>query len=339
MRISVVFDTPYEGWTDEDFKQEVAAEVEEPEYEVAEALMANGHEVLLVGVHDDLTQLVEEVRDFEPDLVFNCGEGFHGDSSLDYVFAAILDAEGFPYTGTAPIGLLTSRNKAMSKKLLAYHGIRVPSFQAYRLHDRVNGAPDLRFPLIVKPLQADASEGIAKASIVKDVKQLAERVAFVHDSFEQPAIAEEFIDGRELYVSSIGNDESLQILPTIEMIFDKERNEPHERIATRFAKWDVPYRERKGIRNVFARPIAQSALAEIETACRMAFRALWLSDYARLDVRLTPNNEVWVMEANANPFISFGHDMANAAEKAGMDYYAFIQRLVQIAMERYGIDP
>jgi D-alanine-D-alanine ligase len=128
----------------------------------------------------------------------------------------------------------------------------------------------------------------------------------------------------------------LQLLPIVEMVFDKDRTNPYERIATKSAKWDVPYRERKGIRNVFARPIAQAALEQIEEICHTAFRALWLRDYARLDVRLTPDNEVWIIEANANPFISFGHDMANAAEKAGMDYYAFVERLVTMAMERYG---
>ena len=338
MKIAVTFDSLEDGWEDEDFKKEVAAEVEDPEYEIAEALMANGHDVLLVGVHDNLTHLIERLRLFEPDLVFNCAEGFHGNSRLDYVFPSILEAEGFPYTGSAPLGLLTSRNKGMSKKLLAYHGIRVPGFVTYRLTDDLKKPPDLAFPLIVKPLQEDASAGIAKASVVSDFERLRERVSHIRESFRQPAIAEEFIDGRELYVSVLGNGTALESLPIVEMVFDKDRNTPTERIATKSAKWDVPYRERKGIRNVFARPIAQSALDQIKVICEVAFRALWLRDYARLDVRLTAENEVWVIEANANPFISFGHDMANAAEKAGMDYYAFVERLVTIAMDRNDID-
>lgn len=336
MKIAVVFDTPYDRWEDEDFKKEVTAEIEEPEYEVAEALMANGHSVLLVGVHDDLTHMIERLQEFQPDLVFNCAEGFHGDSRLDYVFPAVLEAEGLPYTGTAPMGLLTSRNKGMSKKLLRYHDIRVPGFVTYRLTDALEPPAGLSFPLIVKPLQEDASAGIAIASVVHDVEHLTERVSHIRENFGQPAIAEEFVEGRELYVSVLGNGAILQTLPIVEMVFDKDRTTPHERIATKSAKWDVPYRERKGIRNVFARPIAQSALEQIDMICGAAFRALWLRDYARLDVRLTSDNQVWLIEANANPFISFGHDMANAAEKAGMDYYAFIERLVSIAMVRYG---
>jgi D-alanine-D-alanine ligase len=228
-----------------------------------------------------------------------------------------------------------SRNKAMSKKVLAYHGIRVPGFVTCRPGETLAVPPTLRYPLIVKPLQSDASAGIAQASVVQDEASLAERVAMMHDRFEQPAIAEEFVDGRELYVSLLGNGEALDILPMTELVFDKRRTRAEERIATQSAKWDEDYRARKGIRNVFARPLARATMARIEAICRTAFRALWLRDYARLDVRIAPDGEVWVLEANANPFISYGHDMANAAEKAGMDYYEFIQRLVDEAVARY----
>jgi D-alanine-D-alanine ligase len=127
----------------------------------------------------------------------------------------------------------------------------------------------------------------------------------------------------------------LEILPITEMVFDKRKTRPEERFATRMAKWDEDYRARKGIRNVMARPISKPARERIEAICRTAFRVLWLRDYARLDVRLAADGEVWFLEANANPFISYGHDMANAAAKAGMDYYRFLQRLVDEAMRRY----
>lgn len=336
MKIAVVFDAANEGWEDADYKAEVEAEVEEAEYEVTEALMARGHDVLMVGVYDDVHVMLEKLRAFGPELVFNCSEGFRGHARLDYLFPALLESEGYHYTGSPPIALLATRNKALSKKVLAYHGLHVPGFATYRLREEVQEAPrGLTFPLIVKPLQEDASEGISMASVVGDTDQLAERVSFIHGRFRQAAIAEEFIDGRELYVGMLGNGDDIEILPITEMVFDRKRTRPEERIATKSAKWDVPYRERKGIRNVFARPISRKARERIDETCRVAFRALWLRDYARLDVRLTPENEVWVIEVNANPFISFGHDMANAAEKAGMDYYAFIDRIVQLAAERY----
>ena len=153
--------------------------------------------------------------------------------------------------------------------------------------------------------------------------------------FGQGAIAEEFVAGRELYVGVIGNADSLEILPIIEMVFDKRRTRPEERIATQSAKWDEAYRERKGILNVLARPISRAVRAQIDETCRTAYRALWLRDYARLDLRLAPDGQIWVLEANANPFISYGHDMANAAAKAGMEYSDFIQCIVDAAIGRY----
>ena len=339
MKVAVVFDTPRKGWGHDDFAREVAAKVEEPEYEIAGALTHNGHDVRLVGVGPDVRPLLDELAAYEPDLVFNCTEGFGNKPALDYLIPALLEAEGYPYTGSPPLALLTTRNKAISKEVLAYFGIQVPGFATYRLTEEVRGAPALTFPLIVKPLQEDASLGIAQASIVRDADQLADRVAFVHQSFRQAAIAEEFVEGRELYVSIVGNGDDLDILPIVEMVFDRRKaRRPEERIATRLAKWDVGYRDRKGIRNVFARPISRRTREHIADICRTAFRALWLRDYARLDVRLTADDQVWFIEANANPFISLGHDMANAAEKAGMSYPAFIERIVKEASRRRDAD-
>jgi D-alanine-D-alanine ligase len=342
MRIAVVFDTPYAGWHHPEHERQMTKEVaawhdDEPEmeYQVADALQRKGHEVILIGVGDDLQYLVQSLAEFRPDLVFNAAEAFHGNPSLEYLAPGVLEAEVYRYTGAPPQSLLVSRNKAMSKKVLAYHGIPVPGFVTWRPGEALEVPPDLRYPLMVKPLQTDASAGIAQASVVQDQASLIERVTLVHERFDQPAIAEEFVDGRELYVSVVGNDDRLAILPITEMVFDKRKTKPEERIATKSAKWDDEYRARRGIRNVFARPIAASTRKRIEAICRTAFRALWLRDYARLDVRLATDGEVWVLEANANPFISYGHDMANAAAKAGMEYYDFVQRLVDEAVERY----
>ncbi|HEX2250174.1 MAG TPA: ATP-grasp domain-containing protein [Gemmatimonadales bacterium] len=342
MRIAVVFDTPYSGWDchvhAQQMDKEVAAwKVDEPEmeYQIGDALRECGHQVRLLGVRDDLEYLVRELADWKPDLVFNAAEAFRGNESLEYLLPGLLEAEGYRYTGAPPLALQVTRNKAISKKILAYFGIQVPGFVSYRLQEEVDAAPQLRFPLIVKPLQADASAGIAQASVVQDVSSLSERVSFIHERFGQGAIAEEFVDGRELYVSILGNGESLEILPITEMVFDKSKTRPEERIATQSAKWDESYRERRGIRNVLARPLAKSVRDRINETCRTAYRALWLRDYARLDLRVTDDGKVWVLEANANPFISYGHDMANAAAKAGMEYCEFIQRIVDAAVDRY----
>jgi D-alanine-D-alanine ligase len=342
MRIAVVFDTPYDGWDHPDHERQMTTEVaawkhDEPEmeYQVADALRHHGHEVYLLGVRNDIDYLVDSLDELRPDLVFNAVEAFHGNASLEYMVPGMLEAEGYHYTGSPPLALLVSRNKAMSKKVLAYHGIRVPGFMTCRPGEKLE-APALRYPLIVKPLQSDASAGIAQASVVQDLTSLRERITMMHERFGQPAIAEEFVEGRELYVSLIGNGSDLDMLPITEMVFDKRRTRPEERIATQSAKWDEDYRSRKGIKNVIARPLAKRVRERIEEICRTAFRSLWLRDYARLDVRVAPDGEVWFLEANANPFISYGHDMANAAEKAGMNYYAFVQRLVDVAEERRG---
>ncbi|HTS87097.1 MAG TPA: ATP-grasp domain-containing protein [Gemmatimonadales bacterium] len=341
MKIAVVFDTPYPTWGSEDHLRQLQKEVaawsrEEPEmeYQVANALIECGHEVRLLGARDDLSGVMEGLEAFHPDLVFNAAESFRGDANLDYLIPAFLESGGWPYTGSTPLGLLVTRNKAMSKKVLAWHGIRVPGFVTFRPGERVARVPDLEFPLIIKPLQSDASQGIAQASVVKDLESLSERVTFVQERFQQPAIVEEYVEGRELYVSMLGNGDGLELLPVTEMVFDKVTR-PEERIATRSAKWDESYRERKGIRNVFARRIAKAARERLESVCRTAYRALWLRDYARLDVRLTPAGELWFIEANANPFISWGHDMANAAQKAGMSYNEFIERIVREALSRH----
>jgi D-alanine-D-alanine ligase len=305
------------------------------EYQIADALRNKGHEVVLIGVHDDMQPMIAKLAETKPDIVFNSAEGFHGKAELDHLFPAVLEAEGHRYTGSGPLGLLVSRNKAMSKKVLAYHGVRVPGFEAYKRGEHVKAAPELAYPLIVKPLQMDASVGIAQASVVHDFEELRDRVDFVHEKLEEAAIVEEFVDGREVYVGALGNGEDLTLLPLTEMVFDKTKMKPEERIATRSAKWDEGYRERWGIRNVFARPISKAARDKLELVCRTAFKALDLHDYGRLDVRLTQDDEVWVIEANANPFISYGHDMAMAAEKAGMEYYEFILRITEIALRRH----
>lgn len=239
MRVAVVFDTPYSGWSHLDHERQMESEVaawkvDEPEmeYQIGHALRERGHQVRLLGVQDDFHHLVGCLDGWGPDLVFNGAEAFSGNESLEYLLPGLLEVQGY-------------------------------------------------------------RAGIAQASVVQDVASLAERVAFIHDRFGQGAIAEEFVDGRELYVSVIGNDAGVEILPIIEMVFDKTKTRPEEQIATQNAKWDESYRERKGIRNVLARPIAQSARARIEEACRIAYRALRLRDYARLDLRLAPDGAVW----------------------------------------------
>jgi D-alanine-D-alanine ligase len=333
MKIAVVFDTPAAGLEDEDFKQEVEAEVPEAEYEVAEALMENGHDVYLIGFHANLRRLLDRLEEFEPELVFNCTESYMGKARYDYGVTALLEMKGYKYTGSPPEALLLARDKATSKKVLEYHSVQVPRFEVYAANGEITPPADIPFPLIVKPMHEDASVGISQSSVVTDADSLTERVQFIHRKLQQPAIAEQLIEGRELYVGMIGNRKP-QILPVVEMTFDKI-DDRSMRIATYSAKWDLKYRERWGIKNVFARRIGDAAMREIERACRIAFEAHGLCDYARIDLRLTSDQEIYVLEVNPNPYIAFGEDMANAAERLGLDYYAFIERIVKEALARY----
>lgn len=331
MKIALLFDSLHPDWEDADYKKEVDAKVREAEYDVARALMARGHDVLMVGVTEELAPVLERLGTFQPKLVFNGCEAFRGHARHEYGLAAVLEMHGYRYTGSSPTALLLARNKSLTKKVLAFHGIRVSAFAEFHPGEKPVRPSELRFPLIVKPLLEDASVGIAQASVVEDDEGLAQRVTFIHEKFRQAAIVEELIEGRELYVGLLGN-ERLEVLPIIEMTFGESDDSEH-RIATYKAKWDEDYRKRKKIKNVFAKGLSEDVTAKIADICTTAFHALWLQDYGRVDLRLT-HDEVYVLEVNPNPFIAYEHEMAIAAEKAGMSYEDFIQRIVDEALTR-----
>jgi D-alanine-D-alanine ligase len=332
VKIAVVFDTLHPEWVDADYKRALKEQAEEAEYDVARALLANGHDVHLIGVHDRLGPLLEQLLEFQPRIVFNSCEGFGGHAQHEYVVAGVLEMYGFRYTGSPPTALLVARNKSLTKKVLAYHGVRVPAFAEFARGEKAVRPSALRFPLIVKPLLEDASVGIAQASVVEDDPSLAERVRFVHDKFNQAAIVEELIEGRELYVGLVGNA-TLETLPFVELTFGEAESGAH-RIATYKAKWDEEYRKRKRIRNVFARGLSEQVTTRIAEICTAAFHALGLQDYGRIDLRLTHDDEVYVLEVNPNPFLARENEMADAAERAGMAYDRFVQRIVDEALSR-----
>ena len=332
MKIAVIFDSPHPEWEDEAFKREVEQRVEEAEYDVARALMAGGHDGLMIGIGDDVSPLLTKLAAFQPKLVFNGCEGFRKNARHEYAIAALLDMYAYRYTGSSPTALLVARNKSLTKKVLAFHGIRVPAFAEFHEGDELVRPSELRFPLIVKPLLEDASIGIAQASVVEDDQSLKQRIEFIHSKYHQAAIVEELVEGREVYVGLIGNDD-VEVLPLTEMTFGEPETTEH-RIATYKAKWDEDYRKKKKIKNVFAKGVSEQLTARIGEICTTAFHALWLQDYGRVDVRLAHDDEVYVLEVNPNPFIADEHELAEAAKKSGLKYNAFIQRIVDEAMAR-----
>ncbi len=332
MKIALVFDTPNADWTEADFLKEIDAEEWEAEYDIYLALTERGHRVDLVGIPGDFSRALERLSAISADVVFNAAEGFGDDHRHDYAVASLLELYGHCYTGSPPLSLMLARDKAISKKILDYHGVHTPRFVTYPAGRRIIAPKSIEFPLIVKPVCEDASVGIAQASIVSDEQALKERVKFVHRSLGQPAIAEELVRGRELYVGIIGNRRP-RMLPLVEMCFGKI-DDPDTMIATYKAKWDWNYRERKGIKSVFPKDIDADTLKRIKRMSLIAYRALHMRDYGRVDIRLTADGDIRVLEVNPNPFIRETEDLPQAAERAGLGYAEFLEFIIRQALTR-----
>jgi D-alanine-D-alanine ligase len=331
-RVLVLFDTDGEPPASQDWKKQIES-TDEAEFDVARALIAKGHQVRPFGFKDNLDQLTAGLRAEPVDVVFNLAERFRGASALDYTVAAVLEMLGLPYTGASSEGLMLARDKALTKKVFAYQGIRIPHFMVCARGATSKRPSDLRFPLIVKPLDEDASVGIAQASVVRDDDALKERVAFIHERFKTDAIVEEFIAGRELYIGVMGNDPPVA-LPPIEMEFGSEST-VESRIATFKAKWSVRYRESRGIQNTVARNLSDEVRARLAEVALRAFEAAGLRDYGRIDVRLAHDDAIYVVEANPNPYLAEGEDLAWAAEEAGHRYPDFIEEIAAMAVSRH----
>jgi D-alanine-D-alanine ligase len=300
------------------------------EYDVTTTLTVMGHEVQTLGVHDDLGDIRRAATDWKPHIAFNLLEGFDDVTIFDQNVVSHLELLKLSYTGCNPRGLLLARDKSLSKKLLAYHRLQVPEFEVFRIGRPIKRPKRLTFPLIVKSLTQEASIGISQASVVDNDDKLKERVTFIHESIHTAAIVEQYIEGRELYVGITGN-QVLHALPVWELFFT---NMPAEakRIATDRVKWSVKYQKKYGIESGPAKELPEVTAAEIQHLCKRAYRALELSGYARIDLRLDEAGNVWVLEANPNPQIARGEDFAASAEKAGLGYDAMLQRILNLGL-------
>ena len=301
------------------------------EYDVVRALENLGHEVRQLGVRDELRVIRETVEAFEPQVVFNMLEEFGGEAVYDQNVVSYLELLRVPYTGCNPRGLVLARDKALSKKLLAYHRIGVPRFFTVRRGRKVRRSARHEFPLIVKSLNEESSRGIAKASLVHDDEHLSERVAFVHESIGTDAIVEQFIDGREIYVGVLGNDR-LKTLPPIELVV-KERDEGEPLIATEALKHDTEYQKRHGVDIRLPRLSDKLHTALARTAKR-AYRTLHIEGYARIDFRVDGEGRPFVLEANPNPDIARGEEFATSAKRSGTSYEKLMQRIVNLGLQR-----
>jgi len=299
------------------------------EYDVIETLREQGHEVRVLGVHDDLAGIRPTAGFFEPHIVLNLLEAFAGVTTFDQNVVSYLELLRLRYTGCNPRGLILARDKALSKKLLAYHRIPVPDFFVIGYGRKPALRKKMHFPLIVKSLFFEASAGISQASVVEDDDQLARRVQFIHDSLGTAAIVEQFIDGRELYVGVLGN-ERLDVLPVWEMSF-AQMPENRWRIATERVKWNTQYQKKNGIMTDAA-TLAAADIERIHRIAKRAYRALDLNGYARIDLRMDAEGRVYVLEANPNPNLAYGEDFAESAETSGISYEKLLERIVALGL-------
>jgi D-alanine-D-alanine ligase len=188
------------------------------EYDVVSTLRKAGHDVRPLGVQHELKPIREEIEAWKPDVVFNLLEEFHGETTYDQNVVSYLELLRIPYTGCNPRGMMLARGKDLSKQLVSYHRIPVPAFAVFPIQRKIRRPKRLRFPLIVKSLSEDSSEGISQASVVDSDEKLAERVALIHNRLATPALVEQYIEGREVYVGILGNDR-LRVLPVWEIDF------------------------------------------------------------------------------------------------------------------------
>jgi D-alanine-D-alanine ligase len=301
-------------------------------YDVLSTLRAAGHEVKILGVQDELKPIRDEIESWKPDIVFNLLEEFHGEAAYDQNVASYLELMRIPYTGCNPRGLMLARGKDLSKKLLSYHRIPVPAFAVFPKQRKIKRPHRLNLPLIVKSLSEDAALGISQASLVDSDEKLAERVTFIHERVGTAAIAEQYIEGRELYVGVLGN-ERLRVLPVWELEFGK-LPPGSNRIATARVKFDVKYQERRGILEGPAEELSPELRARINRITKRICRTLELDGYSRIDFRLSPDGTPYFIEANPNPEIAKLDVFADAAQHDGLTYVGMLHRILALGLRR-----
>lgn len=301
--------------------------------QVAAALREHGHQVSILAVRDDVRELVDGLAARKPDLVFNLVETFGGDTGGDIAVAGILGLLGCRHTGGGPGELFLRQDKGLAKKVLAFEKILYPDFAVFSQDSDFETGGNLRMPLFVKPLTADASIGIEGDSLVRDATSLMKRVLAIHEEVKDSALVEEYIEGREFYVGVLGNREP-QALPPIEVDFSG-LPEGMPRILGSKAKWDENSVEFRGTKSVLAE-LPDELRAKLQKAATDAYRALRVRDYGRVDLRLTDTGDIYVIEVNANCYLESSSEFATAAAAAGYSYPDLIERIVELAVERYG---
>jgi D-alanine-D-alanine ligase len=334
MKILVLFDLYRRPAPDEQFSPRTLERVEDKptEADVLRALGRLGHDVESLAVFDNVPFILEKLASFRPDVVFNLSESFLANRAQEPNIPALLELMKVRYTGSGPAALMLCKDKSLAKKLLAYHRVRVARGLVSHRRRPVQKLRRFRFPAFVKPVGEEGSDGISQASFARDEQEALERARFIHDRVKTDALIEEYVEGRELYVGVLRGS-TTQVFPPREIFFNKVP-EDAPKFATFSAKWDEAYRKKWGIKNGPAAPLPDGVADKLDALARTVGRVLKIRGPGRVDVRLTPEGELVVIEANPNPSLAHDEDFAQAALKAGIEYDALVQRILDDALRR-----
>ncbi len=306
------------------------------EFDVISTLKESGHDVSVLGVYDELAVIRKRVEEFKPHIIFNLLEEFDGNVLMDQHIVSFLELLKIKYTGCSPRGLMLSRDKSLTKKILSYHRIATPKFQVIKSQigkklKSVRIKKGLKYPLIVKCLNEDASLGLSNSSIVKSEEKAIERVRYLFDKYKTDVIVEEFIAGKEIYVGVIGN-KRLEVLPILELHFDNAQK-PELEIYSERAKWSKKHRDNKGVR-VATTEINSSIQEKIIRMCKKSYQVLNLDGVARIDFRISEEGVPYIIEVNANPNLALEDEFAISWMRTGKSYPALIDKLVSLGLRR-----
>jgi len=300
------------------------------EYDVAVTLEELDHEVTVLGLSGDLDVVGRAIKEHKPHIVFNLLEEFRGRSVYVPYLLGYLELIHQSYTGCNPAGMILTHSKALSKKILRHHRIRVPDFHVFKRGRKIRRPANLTFPLFVKSATEHGSVGISQQSIVRSDEQLRDRVEYVFDELETNVIVEQYIDGREFYVAVIGN-RRIECFPPWELLITKRSgNSPV--IATEKLKWDYAYQDRTGVKTQAASDLPEGVAEEMTRVCKRAYRVLGQTGYGRLDLRLSTDGKLYVLESNTNPQLQYGEDFAESAHSVGVDYNTLLQRILNLGL-------
>ena len=349
MKVAVIFNEEYPGVENEyqtqlpkkeikkeslDFEPYFEIKESDPlqEYEeIAVALREGGFESYILNIRDDIDVFFKDYKKNKPDVIFNLVEIYKEKAGLEMGFAGILDMLQVPYTGAPPIALGNCQNKAFAKKILQCEGIQTPRALLITQKQPVY-KHGLKYPLITKPAMQDASVGIDTEAVVTNHKNLKERIEYLLYEYEEPVLVEEYIEGRELNVAVLG-DKKPRVLPISEIDFSTMPDHLYN-IVSYQAKWEPTHEAYHKTVPVCPSPLPKRIEKKAQEIALKCFEVMKCRDYCRVDMRLSTDNELYVLEVNPNPDLTADAGFMRSAGVAGYNYKSALRKIVKLAVAR-----